>query len=359
MLDIGIGLIIIYLAGAVLVSAIQELIASLLQWRSKHLKESILQMMLNATPNVQANPASSDTKTQLTVAKELRDNIYKSSFVQSLNHTNTPINWLGKRQEITEQKYKELFTRTDPSYLSSETFATALIQELKEELKGMLDNPQNASTSGAIKTIKNKIENSEKIPTSLKETLMTLADRASLKASEADNKLLVFQKEIETWFDRSMDRASGVYKRNTQLLCFFLGFAIAIIFNLDSLFLAHRLSQDTAMRTALAGGAETIVKESTAQNSQNFDPDKLQGNINSLLGNSLFIAPITENAGNLVNCPKNQLTCPLKRGIPSFGKVATAVLGWIITALAIYMGAPFWFEILGKLVNVRSTGKKS
>jgi hypothetical protein len=359
MLDIGIGLVIVYLAGAVLVSAIQELIASVLQWRSQHLKESILQMMLNATPNVQANPASSDTKTQLTVAKELRDNIYKSSFVQSLNHTNTPINWLGNRQEITEQKYQELFTRTDPSYLSSETFATALIQELKEELKGMLENPQNAITSGAIKTIKNKIENSEKIPTSLKETLMTLADRASLKASEADNKLLVFQKEIETWFDRSMDRASGVYKRNTQLLCFFLGFAIAIIFNLDSLFLAHRLSQDTAMRTALAGGAETIVKESTAQNSQNFDPDKLQGNINSLLGNSLFIAPITENAGNLVDCPKNQLTCPLKPGIPSFGKVATAVLGWIITALAIYMGAPFWFEILGKLVNVRSTGKKS
>jgi hypothetical protein len=32
---------------------------------------------------------------------------------------------------------------------------------------------------------------------------------------------------------------------------------------------------------------------------------------------------------------------------------------WIITALAIYMGAPFWFDILGKLVNVRSTGKKS
>ena len=47
MLDIGIGLVIVYIAGAVLVSAIQELIASLLQWRSQHLKQSILQMMLN------------------------------------------------------------------------------------------------------------------------------------------------------------------------------------------------------------------------------------------------------------------------------------------------------------------------
>lgn len=356
MLDIGIGMVIIYIAGAVLVSAIQELIASILQWRSQHLKQSILQMMLNdpSAPQIQTD---SQAKTQLTVAKELQDSIYQSSFVQSLNHTS--INFSGKPSSITEEKYKELFKKKDPSYLSSETFATALIQELKNELKEMLEDPQKASTAEAIKTIKNKIEDSDKIPTSLKETLTTLADRASLKASEADNKLLIFQKEIETWFDRSMDRASGVYKRNTQLLCFFLGFAIAIIFNLDSLFLAHRLSQDTAMRTALAGGAETIVKESTAQNSQNFDPAKLQQNINSLLGQSSFIAPITENAGNLVNCPNNQLTCPLQPGIPNFGKVFSAVVGWIITALAIYMGAPFWFEILGKLVNVRSTGKKS
>ncbi len=383
MLDIGIGLVIIYIAGAVLVSAIQELIASLLKWRSQHLKESILQMMLNASSEVQTKPSDSQTnpsdsqtpnkiEKEFSIAKELRDNIYNSSFVQSLNHTS--INFSGKREKITGEKYKELFARTDPSYLSSETFATALIQQLKEELKGMLDNPQNASTSGAIKTIKNKINDSDKIPTSLKETLTTLADRASLKASETDNKLLIFQQEIETWFDRSMDRASGVYKRNAQLLCFFLGFAIAIIFNLDSLFLAQRLSQDTAMRSALAGGAETIVRESTAQNSQSFNPSKLQENINSLLGNSSFIAPITENADNLMSCPDkkqtsdnqikkqtsdNPTSCDPSEKTLNPWKIFPTVVGWIITALAIYMGAPFWFDILGKLVNVRSTGKKS
>ena len=365
MLDIGIGLIIIYLAGAVLVSAIQELIASLLQWRSQHLKQSILQMMLNDPSEGQdkTKPTSSENKTQLTVAKELQDSIYQSSFVQSLNHAS--INFSGKQEEITGEKYKELFKKTDPSYLSSETFATALIQALKNELEEMLEDPQKASTAEAIKTIKDKINHSKKIPTSLKETLMTLADRASLKASEADNKLLIFQQEIEAWFDRSMERASGVYKRNAQLLCFFLGFAIAIMFNLDSLFLAHRLSQDTAMRTALAGGAETIVKDSTTQNSQSFDPDKLQENINSLLGKSSFIAPITENADNLMGCPdkkqtsKNPISCDPSEKTLNPWKIFPTVVGWIITALAIYMGAPFWFDILGKLVNVRSTGKKS
>ena len=307
----------------------------------------------------------SDQCSQLKVAEMLQRNIYDSSLVQSMNHTS--VNFWSQfsskykkgAEKVWENKYKNLFANTDPSYLSSEIFATALLQQLKEELKELLENPDKARTSNAIKEIKEKIQASDKLPTSLQEILLTLANRVSLKADEADNKLLMFQKEIEGWFDDSMSRASGVYKRNTQLLCFILGFAIAIIFNLDSLFLAQRLSQDTAMRTALAGGAETIVKESTKQNSQNFDPDKLQENINSLLGNSSFIAPITENAGNLVDCAKNQLTCPLKPGIPNFGKVASAVLGWIITALAIYMGAPFWFEILGKLVNVRSTGKKS
>ena len=178
-------------------------------------------------------------------------------------------------EKVWENKYKNLFANTDPSYLSSEIFATALLQQLKEELKELLENPDKARTSNAIKEIKEKIQASDKLPTSLQEILLTLANRVSLKADEADNKLLMFQKEIEGWFDDSMSRASGVYKRNTQLLCFILGFAIAIIFNLDSLFLAQRLSQDTAMRTALAGGAETIVKESTKQNSQNFDPDKL------------------------------------------------------------------------------------
>ena len=37
--------------------------------------------------------------------------------------------------------------------------------------------------------------------------------------------------------------------------------------------------------------------------------------------------------------------------------LATRVLGAILTAFAVSLGAPFWFDVLGKIVNVRSTGK--
>jgi hypothetical protein len=36
----------------------------------------------------------------------------------------------------------------------------------------------------------------------------------------------------------------------------------------------------------------------------------------------------------------------------------TKAVGVLITALAAMQGAPFWFEILKKIVNVRSTGIK-
>ena len=32
------------------------------------------------------------------------------------------------------------------------------------------------------------------------------------------------------------------------------------------------------------------------------------------------------------------------------------ILGWLLTALAISLGAPFWFDILKKIVTIRSSG---
>ena len=33
-------------------------------------------------------------------------------------------------------------------------------------------------------------------------------------------------------------------------------------------------------------------------------------------------------------------------------------IGWLITALAVSLGGPFWFELLNRLVDMRGAGKK-
>jgi hypothetical protein len=39
-------------------------------------------------------------------------------------------------------------------------------------------------------------------------------------------------------------------------------------------------------------------------------------------------------------------------------KVLIMIGGWFISGIAIAMGAPFWFDLLSKVMNVRNTGKK-
>ena len=40
-------------------------------------------------------------------------------------------------------------------------------------------------------------------------------------------------------------------------------------------------------------------------------------------------------------------------------KLLVSIAGWLIIAFAIFIGAPFWFEILGRLVQVGSIDKSS
>jgi hypothetical protein len=68
---------------------------------------------------------------------------------------------------------------------------------------------------------------------------------------------------------------------------------------------------------------------------------------------------------NLINDEINQAKSPLGLGwhpeelqgmTPSDWVIK--VLGWIVTALAVSLGAPFWFDLLKKLVNIRSSGNQ-
>lgn len=390
--DVGIGLIIIYISAALIVSGVQEAIAALFQWRSQHLKESILQIMLGQEVNAE----------EFTKAENMRNKIYQNSLIQSMNYTS--VSWvnqawnLGKslilvllsslntlpsklksffsKEEKKDnegsnnnsdqsKKYQQLYSRTLPSYIDNKSFATALIYELK--FKGLLENPPSAKDTQERKTelenIKEGIRSNAQIPNSLRDSLIALVYRAQVKVKEGENFILSFQKEIEDWFDSSMARASGVYKRNTQLVGLILALIVVIFFNLDSVNIAQKLFNDSTLRSLLVDGASTLVASSkidpTDPNSQ-LDSQKLEESINQLFGNSLPIVPIYENASNFMNCPA-QNNCPLFSHPKNFSsqKFVLAFIGWAITTLAIYMGAPFWFELLSKFVNIRSTGSRT
>ncbi len=358
--DVGIGLIIIYLSAALIISGIQEILAAIFQWRAKHLRESILQIMLDH----EANPE------ELKKAKEMRDKLYHNPLIQSMNHTS--VSWTTKLWNRllfkSSDDYKKLYENCNPAYIDNKTFANALIDELrKDSLKTLLENPPTTENiekrAKVIKEIKQKIEENKQIPKSLNKSLNALADRAVIKAKEGENILLSFQKEIEDWYDSSMDRASGIYKRNSQLVAWFLALVLVIFFNLDSLSLTQKLLDDSTLRDILADSGSTLVINSKTDpndpNSQ-LDPDRLQANINELFSDTLPIIPLYEDSSNFVSCNKPD-HCSLSsvfshQGTINFKGLLLALIGWMVTTLAVFMGAPFWFQLLSKFVNIRSNG---
>ncbi len=41
-----------------------------------------------------------------------------------------------------------------------------------------------------------------------------------------------------------------------------------------------------------------------------------------------------------------------------FNRIVWLLMGWLLSAAALSKGAPFWFDVLGKLVNIRRAGAK-
>jgi hypothetical protein len=408
MLEVLIGLVIIFLVLSVFVAGIQELIASLFQWRARHLEKSILQMMTNQLMPGKQNPT----------AITLLTSLYHNNLIQSMNHYSDA--WLPslwrKAMELGANlpfvpKFKTRSSRNNinsaqgpqngpvsqPSHLEPETFATALIQEIlytspaaegtnKEISQNTESETETSIAYMNFDSIRSRItasRKSGKIPDSFEKTLLLLADRAESKSTSASMHIHEFQQEVEAMFDRSMQRATGVYKRNVQVICFLLGLLCSILLNVNSVDLISRLHRDNTLREALVQSAPQMLQDKEgAQPPNQKDMQKNTSrlkieNLEKELGADLPISPLFKydvkdndptNPTLSVNpeftepCddPKNHPECRLpgfpESSKPNIKKLALSLPGWLITAFAIYMGAPFWFEILSKLVQVRSIG---
>ncbi len=241
------------------------------------------------------------------------------------------------------------------------------------------------------------------LPRALKESLGILARRAQTRTHEAGNTVQHFQTEISTWFDRSMSRTSGVYKRNAKGVALIIGLLIAVFTNSDTFHIFSRVSSDDSLRQIIADRASQIIPpdepNTNAGNVIRRDLNELKDQTQDVLSD--IPLPITWNPQNLsrqLDCPYTSKTDDLKGGqnkiyslltqdqwndlyraclgvqnVPENVPLPMQVVqmigarplgflrmfsGWWISGVAIAMGAPFWFDLLGKIVNVRNAGSK-
>lgn len=230
--------------------------------------------------------------------KQLLNDPNASGLVLSLyNHAGANPLGSGTAASAEDLTYK-------PSYMGAATFAQAMVDILQKAG----DGKQTVAT--AITNLTDP---------QLKKMLTDMYQRA-------DGDLLLFEQHMASWFNNGMDRVSGIYKRRIQLITVLLGLAIAMAFNIDFFRLFRVLWEHPALA---------------------------QGISSANAGTSMQALDLLKPGGDL---PVGWTKSPFCYRFPD---LLAMLPGWLVTASSTLFGASFWFDILQKATNLRSTGPKN
>jgi hypothetical protein len=158
------------------------------------------------------------------------------------------------------------------------------------------------------------------------------------------------QVNVEAWFNSAMERVGGWYKRRTQLVLFILSAITVTLLNVNTITLANFLARNKATRDVLVSKAGVIVKDPMYQLAANAPADSTPpGNAYADL-TSLGL-PLGWKAWPHAPTDREH---PFRYVLYFWSQV---IGGLTVTALALMLGAPFWFDLLSKFMSVRSTVK--
>ncbi|MCE7914314.1 MAG: hypothetical protein DYH15_06410 [Nitrosomonas sp. PRO4] len=300
-LDVAIGLTLIYLGVSLFVTIINEYISQKLNMRGRDLYDDLQQLVDDP-----------DIKQAL-----LRYPALKPFFND-------------KPQET-------------PSYIDTKVLGQLLI--------GSLSNAD--STENSIKQIKVTID---QLPDSaLKMQLQSIARTVGDKTEDMVT-------AVSDWMDRSLTMMGGTYKRNLQIISFCIGLALTVLFNINTITLTETIYRDKELRSAVTAYAVQVSEQTSKETFEKCskqpelfrdDPacKHLKGLTDALQGNS-------DSLGKL---PIGWNNVPLSFEGTAIEIIFTGlqhIAGWLLTALAISLGAPFWFDLLNKAVSVRHGMRK-
>ena len=316
-LDIALGMVFLFVLISLLCSAINEMLAQFLRMRAKNLKVGLGNLLQSGEGN------------------KLVDDLYKHPL----------INGLSKESQ-------------NPSYIPPKNFTLALM-DIMTGNTGKLP----ADNKMLIKTIEKQGVFAK---TEAGKSIILLLHEAGDDAEKA-------RKNLEGWYNDAMDRVGGWYKQKTQIVIFIVALIVCTSLNIDSIKISQTLWTDIALRQALVEAASStdiaglMTQVSTEQKLEGDAAVTAQSNEPAPCESSMDnVQQSAKTAGVLVEQIKG-LHLPIGWKL-SDGQWAFAgfdamdwlvkIMGILITTFAGSLGAPFWFQLLNKIVDLRAAGKQ-
>jgi len=292
-LDLAIGLSFVYLLMALICTTINEALAGILNSRGKTLAKGITELL--------QDPAL----TQL---------VYNHPLVRGVQQ--------GKDARI-------------PSYMASNRFALALMD--------VLTGRAAANDPVALRRGINALTN----PETKKVLTAVLANSTTFQND---------QHRIELWYEENMNRVSGWYKRTAQIRVFVLAALVTVLLNADTLKILKVLWYSPTISALVLEAAKARQQQGIAsQANAGQSADKAVKPVITSAEESQ-LQQITGWGGDWYSDWKIK-----QQKDNSFGQWLSYLAqqrlgGWLITLLAVSLGAPFWFDTLSKFMNVRNAG---
>jgi hypothetical protein len=307
-LDIAIGLVLMYLVLSLMGTVVNEYISTICKLRATTLRDALKQVLDN---------------------RVLHADFYNHGLIASANAA----------------------TGDHVSYLSGQTFASALLGSL-DPTKALPDFAQ----------IKSAVQNMPDC---------NIRDVLLAHITLANNDLTTLRDGLATYFDGAMDRVTGIYKRYLKWISFGVGLFLVVALNADTIAAATALWKDSSLRSQMVENARALVDQKNkpppdakqggagasdpqkkdASSPLDLDPDQLAKKLDDLETN---IRPLP------IGWPDQDMKKRLRsaHGCSAAFLYLMKILGLLMSALAVSLGAPFWFDTLSKFMNVRGAGAK-
>jgi hypothetical protein len=358
-LEVAIGLMLVYYVLGLIVNIMVEEAKKLLQIRANTLEEMLVEL--------------------------LEDHDDASAAPGSLNVQGLMSHPLIENLKLTQQWFAGRVSREGKvEKISNTTFSVALLDALiddkfrVEAVRSAIEQlPDAAMRQGLLDLIDSHVQDDQELLLILRQAIQALPDdetRATLlklvdlgfaspeeqinalrqaiqKLPNGKTKQALFtlvdysvqdldqaRQKFEGWFDSKMTKAGDLFKQRARSWVFICAFAVTFIIGADSIAVFQALWQQPARRTVIEAGVVEIMQE--------YEGTAAVAEIEPLVNELVALEiPVTWAQSPL----------PLDNG----GKLLIKLAGLVITAIAASRGSSFWYDMLKRVnPNPASAGSK-
>ncbi len=315
-LDLIIGLVTVYLAFGIATTASVEAVSSVLKLRAKNLEAALGEMLSGS----------------IAENEKLIEKVYKNPLVETLSQ--------GKNGR--------------PSYIPK-----SIVSQVVESL--VIAKSTTESISNAIEKMPDKVYNV--YPNRVKALFEEFDKRANGDIEK-------FKDNLEEHFDRVMERSTGWYKRKVQLITLIISTVLVVGGNVDTIEIAKTLSTNPEARAQMVAAPTDLAQSGPPIQLPDKNPSSAlddtgsssEKNDDSLKTTYQTVSDANQAYLSILEALRTTETASVQIGWnvsnrpDNFLEWISKFFGLLVSAFAVSLGAPFWFNVLQKLAQLRSTG---